>query len=174
MKTLNPVRRWRTTTVLALGAVIGVMLVAQPAGAHFLPSITHIWHHIKPKADARYLPGGNLPAGHTIRGVFLVGGLASGGSQVFFDDISYGWTLRTAATEHYIKVGDTPPAACPGSVNTPKAKPGHLCVYEAFNSNASARDTQAIATGRYGTRLFVFSTGAGSTEIRGTWAATGN
>jgi hypothetical protein len=31
------------------------MLVVQPATAHFLPSITHIWSHIKPKADKRYL-----------------------------------------------------------------------------------------------------------------------
>jgi hypothetical protein len=48
-------RRWRTATVLALGVVVGTMLVAQPAGAHFLPSIRHIWHHIKPKADNRYI-----------------------------------------------------------------------------------------------------------------------
>jgi hypothetical protein len=47
-------RRWRTAAVLALGAIIGTMLVAQPAGAHFLPSITHIWSHIKAKADPRY------------------------------------------------------------------------------------------------------------------------
>jgi hypothetical protein len=46
--------RWRTTGILALGAIIGTMLLAPPAGAHFLPSISHIWHHIKPKADARY------------------------------------------------------------------------------------------------------------------------
>ena len=48
------IRRWRTATALALGAVIGIMLVAQPAGAHFLPSISHIWFHIKPKGDARW------------------------------------------------------------------------------------------------------------------------
>jgi len=48
------VRRWKLATALTLGAVIGVMLVAQPAGAHFLPDINHIWAHIKPKADNRY------------------------------------------------------------------------------------------------------------------------
>jgi hypothetical protein len=47
-------RRWRTTGVLALGLVIGVVLLAPPAGAHFLPSISHIWRHIKPMADKRY------------------------------------------------------------------------------------------------------------------------
>ena len=47
-------KRWRTTALLALGVAVGVMLVAPPAGAHFLPSISHIWSHIKPKADVRY------------------------------------------------------------------------------------------------------------------------
>lgn len=54
-KKLFSARRWRTASVLMLGAVIGIMLVAQPAGAHFLPSINHIWNHLKPKADARYI-----------------------------------------------------------------------------------------------------------------------
>lgn len=54
-ETTKSTRRWRTTAILMLGAVIGVTLVAQPAGAHFLPSIKHIWHHIKPRADARYV-----------------------------------------------------------------------------------------------------------------------
>ena len=48
------IRRWRTATALALGAVIGVMLVAPPAGAHFVPSISHIWSHIKAKGDDRW------------------------------------------------------------------------------------------------------------------------
>jgi len=47
-------RRWRTTALLAVGVAVGIMLVAQPAGANFLPSISHIWSHIKPKADVRY------------------------------------------------------------------------------------------------------------------------
>ena len=48
-------RRWRWATVLALGVVIGVLVSATPAGAHFQASIDHIWSHIKPKADARDL-----------------------------------------------------------------------------------------------------------------------
>jgi hypothetical protein len=46
--------RLRTIALLALGVVIGTMLVAPPAGAHFVPSISHIWAHIKGKADVRY------------------------------------------------------------------------------------------------------------------------
>ena len=55
MKGRTTSRRWRTTAVLALGVVIGVVLLAPPAGAHFQASIDHIWKHIKPKADKRYL-----------------------------------------------------------------------------------------------------------------------
>ena len=43
------------TGLVALGLVIGVTLLAPPAGAHFLPSINHIWNHIKGKADKRYI-----------------------------------------------------------------------------------------------------------------------
>jgi hypothetical protein len=41
--------------VLALGVAIGSLIAATPAAAHFRASINHIWFHIKPKADARYL-----------------------------------------------------------------------------------------------------------------------
>jgi len=64
-------RRWRIATLLAVGALIGVLMSASPAGAHFKASIDHIWSHIKPKADARYLQntktfvkaGGSVAAG---------------------------------------------------------------------------------------------------------------
>jgi hypothetical protein len=48
-------RRWRMAAVLALGVTLGTMLMATPATAHFLPSITHIWSHIRPLADTRYV-----------------------------------------------------------------------------------------------------------------------
>ena len=49
-------RPWHKGVLFALGAFVAMMLIAQPVGAHFLPSIRHIWHHIEPKADARYVP----------------------------------------------------------------------------------------------------------------------
>jgi len=49
-------RRWRTAAVLALGIVIGTMLLATSAGAHVGGTVLHLWNqHIKPKADARYV-----------------------------------------------------------------------------------------------------------------------
>ena len=48
-------RRWRTVAVLAVGVLVGVALAAGPAQGHF-GTVKHLWnHHIKPKADARYI-----------------------------------------------------------------------------------------------------------------------
>jgi hypothetical protein len=55
MKPEKTVRRWRTVAVLAAGVAIGVAIVATPAASH-IGSVTHLWnHHIKPKADKRYV-----------------------------------------------------------------------------------------------------------------------
>jgi hypothetical protein len=49
-------RRWRTAAVLALGIVIGTMLLTTSAGAHVGGTVSHLWNkHIKPRADKRYV-----------------------------------------------------------------------------------------------------------------------
>jgi hypothetical protein len=54
-------RRWRTLAVLATGVAIGVAIAATPAASH-IGSVTHLWnHHIKPKADARYVNASEAP-----------------------------------------------------------------------------------------------------------------
>jgi hypothetical protein len=68
-------RRWRIAAVLALGAVIGTMLVATPAQAHFVASISHIGEHMKnlfftkSQSDARYVRASGVL---TIPGVAFV------------------------------------------------------------------------------------------------------
>jgi hypothetical protein len=54
-RTKRGTRLRRTIVVLALGVALGTMIVATPASAHFRSSIDHIWSHIKPKADVRYV-----------------------------------------------------------------------------------------------------------------------
>jgi hypothetical protein len=175
-------RRWKAVALISLGLAGGIVLAGTPAGAH-VASWTHNWtNHIRPKADARYytktqanarfLPGGNLAPGKTIRGAYLVGGSAPGAGTLFVTDISYGWTMRTGLTEHYIQDGEANPAGCAGNEDFPRASPGHLCVFEQGSLNAESREVQQITTGRFGTRVYVFSAGSGQTEIRGTWAAT--
>ena len=51
-------RRWRLAAVLAAGVAIGIAIAATPAASH-IGSVTHLWnHHIKPKADKRYVNEG--------------------------------------------------------------------------------------------------------------------
>src|SRR2546423_1614446 len=77
---------------------------------------SHIWKpQIKPRADKVY-----APKPKTVRGVYTVVGDASDGS--IGTDISFGWSFDSNPTIHYIFNGDTPPAACPGNVTSPKAK----------------------------------------------------
>jgi hypothetical protein len=62
-------RRWRTASVLALGIIIGTMLLATSAGGHVGGTVSHLWNkHIKPRADARYV---NVKG--TERGVAVAG-----------------------------------------------------------------------------------------------------
>jgi hypothetical protein len=48
-------RRWKLVALLAAGMAIGVVMVGTPAGAHVGGTVTHLWGHLKPKADARYV-----------------------------------------------------------------------------------------------------------------------
>ena len=50
--------RWRLAALLAVGVAVGIAIAATPAASH-IGSVTHLWnHHIKPRADARYVNEG--------------------------------------------------------------------------------------------------------------------
>jgi hypothetical protein len=176
---ISPVRRrWHTAAVLALGAIIGTMLVAQPAGAHFVPSISHIWAHIKGKADKRYLPAsGNLRSGKLIRGVYSVGHHGDVDPEFDWADINFRTPLASAPTPHFIAFGDTPPAQCPGSVTNPKALTGQLCVYEQTGANRSVTIVNPLnndqgEASRFGASVFLIMNGSPPLQFysRGSWA----
>ncbi len=163
-------RRWKLFALVASGIAIGVALAGTPAGAH-VASWTHNWNaHIKPKADARYLPGGNLPAGKTIRGAYRISGNDQGaGMDLDGTTISFGYTLATAPTGHFIQSGATPPPQCPGNVSNPQAARGHLCVYELSGTNAQSEAIASPIT-RYGVGLSATSAADGQWVTVGTWA----
>jgi hypothetical protein len=76
---------------------------------------------------------GTLSAGKTERGVYHVDAFKP---DSFGDAaVSFPIPLAKAPKLHFIQMGATPPAACPGTALRPKAKPGHLCVYEADEEN---------------------------------------
>ena len=171
-------RRWRVVALLAMGALLGVALTATPAASHVGGTVNHLWGHLRPKADARYLPGGNLPRGKTIRGNFVIEDVATGASSHASSSISFGWRLASPPMGHVIRQGDTPPADCPGSLALPAALPGHLCFYEGPNANTGnfgfgdPVTNVGNAANRYGARLNLFSAGAGLFHTSGTWAVT--
>jgi hypothetical protein len=170
-------RRWKLVALLAAGIAIGVVMVGTPAGAH-VASWTHNWNtHIKPKADKRYLPGGNLPAGKTMRGVFMIGETSGGGITFGENSFSFQRPLASAPTAHYIEAGSPPPVACPGSNDNPQARPGHLCVYENAQGNLASftilnPTTNTGGASRWGFMVQTTASGAGLFYTNGTWAVT--
>jgi hypothetical protein len=48
-------RRRTAVALLAAGMAIGIVMVGTPAGAHVGGTVNHLWGHLKPKADARYV-----------------------------------------------------------------------------------------------------------------------
>ena len=155
---------------------MAALLSASPAGAHFQTSIAHIWKHITPLADKRYVKKSEV---RTITGTYFIEATGAAGSAVASDSISFGRTLKTAPTAHFIKVDDTPPAACPGTVTAPRARAGHLCVYESRMANVASNrgiwnptGTGGFTSTRMGTGVYAYSNAAGQFWSHGTWAVT--
>lgn len=92
------------------------------------------------------LPGGRAPAGTTIKGVFALGGSGPRDTGYLADGISFGYTLGSSPTAHYVP-GGASVAQCPGSSANPQAAPGHLCVYESLRTAGIAAGGVGIANG---------------------------
>jgi hypothetical protein len=120
-----------------------------------------------------------LASGHTLRGTYGLLDQASAGGQLDYESLPFGgFTLSAAPTAHVILQGSQPPAECPGTVSSPEAAPGHLCVYEKTPMNRATLtvmnpiDDGATNTSTVGTMLRMTSTAAGMFFSRGTWAVT--
>jgi hypothetical protein len=124
------------------------------------------------------LPGGTLPSGKTIRGNWIVAGSAAVNGETFHGSISFGYTLSAAPTANYVPFGAPPPGSpCPGTVSSPQAAPGHLCVYELEPINAGRRGLKSPggpegSANAYGTTIFDMAIHPGGTRVWGTWAVT--
>ena len=144
--------------------------------SHVGGTVSHLWNtHIKPRADARYV---NESQVKTVRGAYFIEATAAGANTIATDSISFGFTMPTAPVAHFINSGATPPAECPGTVQLPKALPGHLCVYEGISQNTTNRATWNPTGGggttatRMGVGLYAYSDAAGQFKSHGTWAVT--
>jgi hypothetical protein len=130
-----------------------------------------------PQGAAGPFPG-TLPSGKTLRGAFAIRGNGPPG-QEFQDAISFGFTLASAPTPHFIKFGDPVPPECPGRAAAPEAQAGHLCIYEAVApDNTTDRGEFDAVSGNdntattFGAVVFARVTAAGDMRIRGSWAVT--
>ena len=125
-------------------------------------------YYTKTDSDGKYQSKTQL-----IRGSYFVGS----GSPVYgLGSFSFGATLASAPTVHYINAGAAIPAECSGSASAPDAIPGHLCVFETTAINTSGRfigrgDGTIGVADPFGFTLEIDSAGgATGTWARGTWA----
>jgi hypothetical protein len=125
-------------------------------------------------------PDGDLPVGKTVRGDFIMGGddlVAGSGGRAAFGAISFGFRFAAAPTPHVILAGDTPPPECPGTVASPEAASGNLCIYEGSFANRESVTSFSWdlneGADRTGAVLRLLdSVDTGAFESNGTWAAT--
>jgi hypothetical protein len=118
-----------------------------------------------------------LASGKSEKGVYSVQGFEFGSGQGSFkgDAVSYPVPLKATPVHHFIPEGNTPPAQCPGSATKPKAKPGHLCVYETDGFNRDSGDvsfTYGDARDKLGFKIQALSAAAqnGTYGSDGVWA----
>lgn len=86
-------------------------------------------------------------SGEKMKGLYRVSDFEMSSNQQQFADgaVSYPKPLKSSPTLHFIGVGQTPPAECAGSATAPKAKKGHLCVYEADTNNRDPGDVPFLS-----------------------------
>ena len=132
--------------------------------------------------SAALLPGGHLPSGRAVRENYTIYTKTRPSSDGLADEsISFGYKLTSAPTLHFIKAGTTAPSECPGTVDSLKAAPGHLCVYESSSGNLATNRTYpaSLNVTRTGANLLAYSAFNSSTTADmwfwtyGTWAVTG-
>src|SRR5215203_702840 len=120
--------------------------------------------------SSTYLPGGNLPSGATVRGIFVVSEHPTDANQTFFAVASFGYRVQGVSAVHYIRAGEPTPTGCSGSVSNPGAAPGNVCFFE--QEANLAHPGGAFLWGGSGAAYSLHSTGAGFMYADGSWAAT--
>ena len=177
-------RRWRAVALLALGAVVGMMVVATPGTAHVGGTVAHLVGHLKTyfytkqEANKQFLKtSGSLAPGKTMRGVYwALDDDEDANQSIASSEISFAVPLATAPIAHFIPDGGAVPAGCSGTPENPGASPGHLCVFQESGFNVSdsvvATPNDTVGATRHGAILLTFSAGAGRFSNAGRWAVT--
>jgi hypothetical protein len=120
-----------------------------------------------------------LPSGQTLRGWFNFDTVAGVANQIVGGSFSFSLNLASAPTVQIVPVGGPTTTQCAGSLASPTAAPGYLCVYESSQSNvsifaicASAACGVTPTADPFGAETFVHATNSGRFYVDGTWAVT--
>ena len=114
-----------------------------------------------------------LPSGKTVTGDYLT---TSASGNFVSDTQSFAFPLASKPSVHFVGFGATPPPQCPGTVTSPKAAPGNLCLYEAEGSlsatavNISNPETNSGPDAS--PRGFTVTISESDTFSTGSWAVT--
>jgi hypothetical protein len=119
---------------------------------------------------------GALKSGQTLRGVFAIGGTATGaGDPLAFDSISYQFPLAGNPPAVSLLKKGTTNANCAGigSGSAPTATPGNLCIYLTDEVNLEeTTPLEAVNNQRLGFGLAAKAKAAGTFSAYGQWAVT--
>ena len=102
----------------------------------------------------------------------MVDYLAAG--QIVTGDISFGQTLNAAPTVNVVPPGGVVPAGCVGgTVASPSAQPGNLCIFQRYNDSTSFTVNNATLGGGaspFGALLVATNDASPYVEVSGSWA----
>jgi hypothetical protein len=107
-----------------------------------------------------------------------VDAVATAAAQYGGEGISFGFSLASAPTIEIVPIGGPGTANRPGSLASPTAAPGYLCIYQKSENNVSNFEICPHAglynqtADPFGGEVVVGSAGAGRFYEDGTWAAT--
>jgi hypothetical protein len=120
-----------------------------------------------------------VPSGRTLRGVWQISGYASAASQYTDTQVSFDFPFASAPVPVIVTAtSNQDPAACTGSVASPTAAKGFVCIYVTSETNVGSLSTVSAATNeigtatKYGWGIYEGSAGVGNIVVNGTWAAT--
>ena len=124
-----------------------------------------------------------LPSGKTERGWFLADTNAAK-SELLGTSITFNFALPSAPAVSYVDIKGPATAACPGSLASPQAAPGKLCLYlglrlnvdttgsYVFGIDAISSNEEDSTADPFGAQIYGRALAEGRAEYHGTYAVT--
>jgi hypothetical protein len=117
-----------------------------------------------------------LPSGKTLKGEWDASRTVAAGFAGLKTAVSFALPLGEPPVVNYVKVGGTVPTGCEGgTVASPVAKPGNLCIFAEEEEDVfqtAPFNPQALQVRAFGFQVAGLSEAAGTAGFNGTWAVT--